>query len=201
MFIRTVTFQRTNNCGAAMQAYALMKYLQMLGNKVEILDYCPDWLFDQMRSIKTFCKNMSIKSFLLMPFHFFRKNKFGRFVDDWCKVSRKVFCKSEIATLPDCDMYIAGSDQIWNPRLTHGLDDVYLLNFPTGAKKLAYSASCGLDHLGADVMNPIVDAVQSFGGVAVREHYLEEKLHEYGVGKAIGVLDPVFLLDREEYRK
>jgi len=201
MLIRTVTFQRTHNCGAAMQAYALMKYLQSLGNRVEILDYRPDWLYDCNKPLKTFLNNPSVKNLLLMPFVMLSTFKFFAFVRDCCCVTAPVYCKDGIKKLSACDMYVAGSDQIWNPRLTKGLDDVYLLNFPTEGKKIAYSASCGLDNLADDIMLPIVQAVHSFNGVAVREHYLENKLHEYGVEKAICVLDPVFLLNKEEYRK
>lgn len=42
MKIKTITCQRAINHGANLQAYALMRYLESLGNDVEIIDYYPD---------------------------------------------------------------------------------------------------------------------------------------------------------------
>ena len=44
MKIKIITCHDVYNSGASLQAYALMKYLENNGHKVEIIDYKPDYL-------------------------------------------------------------------------------------------------------------------------------------------------------------
>ena len=44
MKIKTITCHDVYNVGASLQAYALMKFLQMQGYDVEIINYKPDYL-------------------------------------------------------------------------------------------------------------------------------------------------------------
>ena len=200
MFIRTVTFQRANNYGAAMQTYALAKYLTDIGNRVEILDYCPNWMQEIDSPFYGFLRKPSLENFLLLPSKMIKRQKFLKFLSGFSNVGKSLSDKAELAQLSDCDMYVAGSDQIWNPEITDGLDDVYLLNFPTTAIKISYAASCGLDELSDRLVQAVANKVASFRGISVREHSLEGRLKDWGISKAIGVLDPTFLLDREDYK-
>lgn len=200
MFVRTVTFQRANNYGAAMQTYALAKYLTDTGNKVEILNYCPDWMRQIDSPFYGFLCKPSWENFKLLSSRIIKRQKFEEFLTKFSQVGELFKNKVELAKLPDCDIYVAGSDQIWNPEITNGLDDIYLLDFPTAAVKIAYAASCGLDELPDGLVQSVTKKISSFKGVFVREHYLEKRLKDWGANNAVGVLDPTFLLDRESYR-
>ncbi|MDE6766968.1 MAG: polysaccharide pyruvyl transferase family protein, partial [Eubacterium sp.] len=50
MKIKTITCHMVDNHGANLQAYALMHYLELLGNDVEIIDYRPEY-FNHFRPL------------------------------------------------------------------------------------------------------------------------------------------------------
>ncbi len=98
------------------------------------------------------------------------------------------------------DCFIAGSDQIWNPRR---FSSVYFLGFVDGMekKKLSYAAS-----ICETIQNPYVQQtlkkyLSDYTAISVREKYdipivksITEKPIEW-------VVDPVFLLSRETWEK
>lgn len=50
--------------------------------------------------------------------------------------------------VPDCDKFVCGSGQIWNPLLTFGLAKPYFLRFVLdGSKKISYAPSFGSNRL------------------------------------------------------
>ena len=199
MKIYIITFQRTYNCGAALQAYALSTYLEELGHNVAIVDYRPKWVEAYTASVKRLLSKFSVKDLILFPFHMRIDYKFRSFVKRYCKMTPVVKSVEEIIQLEKCDMYVTGSDQVWNSEITKGIDRGYLLDFKTDAKRISYAASCGWD-LEHDV-DDIVKVVRDFDGISVREHSLEKTLKSKGVENVISVWDPVFLLDAKYYRK
>ena len=130
MIIKTITCQKVNNHGATLQAYALMHYLESLGNDVEIIDYIPE-RFNHFRpfvcSTEKYAKNVFLKTAYIcakFPSRFvgylkyknsLRKTNFENF---WNKYYHLTKCYKTFDELknnpPEADLFIAGSDQIWN---------------------------------------------------------------------------------------
>lgn len=192
MKIRTVTFFKEYNCGAVLQAYALSRYLGSIGNGVEILNYDPFY-----ESEKKTIHNA--KDFLLVPYRILRERNFKSFRDKYLSLSKEVFSKQDLEDLEDCDLYITGSDQVWNPHLTHGYDDIFFLNFDTSAAKMSYSASYGRDDISEEYIGRVKEYTKEYCAVSVRENNLKECLEKVGV-RAQYTVDPVFLLDADHYR-
>lgn len=199
MNINIITFQRTYNCGAALQAYALSRYLEEHGHNVSIVDYRPKWVEQYKVSIKRLFSAFSVKDLLLYPYHLLIDYKFSSFVKKYCKMTPIVKSVEDIVRLEKCDIYVTGSDQVWNSEITKGIDRGYLLDFKTDAKRISYAASCGWD-LEEDI-DDIVKVVRNYDGISVREHSLEKALKSKGVENVIAVWDPVFLLDADCYYK
>lgn len=198
MDIRIVTFQRTHNCGAALQAYALSTFLKAQGHNTQILDYCPEWVEKKKVCVKNLLKNPSLKSILLYPHRKAVDAKFRKFVKNYCDFSECVHTVEGIEKMDDCNMYITGSDQVWNTKITCGAKG-YLLDFHTNAKKISYAASYGSENYSN--MEDIVSAVKKYASISVRERSLAEALINKGVENVKAVWDPVFLLEKEAYLK
>lgn len=97
------------------------------------------------------------------------------------------------------DLYLAGSDQVWNPVLCN--PDFFLDFVPKGKKKISYSASMGTTEIPAASRESIRDWLQCFDRISVREDACKEVLSQL-VDREISVnIDPSFLRAAEEWRK
>ena len=200
--IYTVTFHRANNYGAFLQAYALQKVL--LENKMdtEILDYDNKYISNiyrlfrgnetnLVRDIYHVTKNI----FYFLPtkkrYEAFAKSrnnlKLSRYFKNTNEVRKNNF---------DNNIFIIGSDRVWNPNLTGGIDDIYTLNLNgKSIKKISYAASFG------DIKNlkeneeEFKRRLSCFDGISVREKNAKDSLEKIINKKIEVVLDPSLLLD------
>lgn len=97
------------------------------------------------------------------------------------------------------DIFIAGSDQIWNPAWT---EDAYFLNFvPDNNGKIAYAASIGANEVPQDFLEHVVPYLRRFDFISVREESAKEILQPYLDQEIKVTLDPTLLLPQEEWDK
>ena len=160
MRIKTITCHDVYNSGASLQAYALMRYLEELGNEVEIIDYKPDYLNNHYKlgiiANPKYEKNLMLKMiYLTLKFPgrvlaLRKKIKYDHFRDNYLKVTKKRYISnSELKNNPpEADIFICGSDQIWNSKFNNGKDPAFYLDFaPQGKIKASYSASFATDRI------------------------------------------------------
>lgn len=208
MKVGTLTFHSADNLGAMLQAYALPEAVKALGHDCEIIDYrCPavtsaadlEWPDELIRryGILKGCVK-AVNRWRLGWFDRRKRNvKFAAFMRKMPK-SQKTYRSIQKMTDLRYDAILFGSDQIWNPRITKGLDDVYFGGFPgaEGTKKVAYAASNG----GSSADEEVLRRLQGFHALSVREKGLAEFLRGQGL-PAEHVLDPVLLLTKEQWRR
>ena len=218
MKIKTITCQRAINHGANLQAYALMRYLESLGNDVEIIDYYPDW-FKPFRPFycgtEKYAKNPVLKAayiFAKFPGRVkeyikykksLRKANFEIFRDKYYKLT-DTYCSFEElkANPPKADLYIAGSDQIWNIMMNNGKDPAYYLQFaPKETTTATYAASFSVSEIPDELKKQIKSYIESIDYISVREKTAINILEDLGINKGQAVLDPVFLLDENQWKK
>ena len=209
MRIGILTFHFAHNYGAVLQAYAMQRYIESLGHIPEFVDYRPEHLqsmyrvFPPVSDLKGIRKIMRLLSQVLtLPIRYFRYIGFEYFISHYLHLSLKGVSAETIADLNN-DVYIVGSDQIWNPKITKGFDDVYFAYFKgkTGVKRIAYAASMGLFSLSEKDQEYLSNRLASFSAISVREKGLKELLQPLVSVDIKSVLDPTFLLDREEWKK
>ena len=137
----TITFQNTNNFGAALQCYALQTTIKQLGAENEVLDYTSPYL-NKSYKLSVLKEKGLVRYVLGMAYAMLRAPRNGAFVH-FRKLLRlsKPLDKQNIYTIQDdYDLFISGSDQVWNGSLV-GYDDTYFLGFVTDkAKKGSYAA-------------------------------------------------------------
>ena len=160
MRISLLTFSKELNFGANLQCYALCKTLQNMGHKVEIIDI-------QLSRIKFSWYTTLLQSPQEFLFFLFRKKCLNYFTKKY----------KTIAELKDgqfkSDLYIVGSDQVWNPSITKRLDPlVYFFSFlPDGVHRISYAASFGAESWQSpSLTNEVKALLHKFDAVGVREH-------------------------------
>lgn len=214
MKICTITCHDVYNHGASLQAYALMTYLKNEGNEVEIIDYKPDYLSGQYKLFSVdnskWRKNILTKAIYLIlkvPTKLLalrRKKQFDEFRDRYLKITTNRYESNEELkeNTPNADAYLCGSDQIWNSLHKNGRDKAFYLDFvPNNKIKASYAASFATDSIDDKYKPMVKELVQELDGVGVREISGVNILHDLGIEKAVNVLDPVFLLDKNEWDK
>lgn len=201
MKIGIFTFHCAQNYGAVLQAYGLQEYLLSQGHDAYIIDYRPDYLvrmyqIASYKHIRSLSLKTIIRELLVLPIRLRRAKAFNSFIN-----KRLRLCKLDLYNENnDFDAFVYGSDQIWNPRITEGFDDVYFGKIPATKGKLlfAYAASMGsTSQLTETDKEYLKEALSHFSGISVRENELKEMLvNEIGV-KASCVCDPVLLVGKE----
>jgi hypothetical protein len=206
MKIGILTFHCAHNYGAVLQAYALQEKLKELGHYVEIIDYRPSYLIDAYKIPSLNFKSQSIKNivFKILSVCFFKYSRRKRFVkfDDFIK--NKLNLHQQTNIIPeDYDLYILGSDQIWNGYITKGIDNVYWGRFSIkpGAKKITYAVSLGNYKLQEGQKPYVKQLLAKIDGISVREKETLSKIQSLANKQVYEVLDPTFLNNKLKWNK
>lgn len=144
MKIATITCHNVYNYGASLQAYALQRYLSQAGHDVQIIDYKPYYLNSRYnwRHIPAESRLYPYKDYIGTQCIYFllknrkiyktigRKRKFDDFRQKFLTLTDNTYTSAEElrATPPQADLYIAGSDQIWNTACENGKDAAFYLD-------------------------------------------------------------------------
>lgn len=212
MRIKTLTTYNVYNYGASLQAYALMKFLQNKGHDVEIIDYQPEylrrkydyrWVNPESKMSKYALTRFvyRIMKFLQRQTTLKRKAAFDDFTDNMLRQTKvRYHDYSELKNNPpEADLYIVGSDQIWNVFYEAGRDDAFFLDFVRKGKKASYAASFSYINIDDENKKRIKRLLEDFTAVSVREYHGVNILKEMDI-ESEWVLDPVFLLSKEEWK-
>lgn len=139
MKIKNITCHDVYNYGASLQAYALQQYLTELGHEVQIIDYFPDYMDVNYRirwnkyvipevsslykiryipGIKALYRiKRSVQKMVFILEKNGRRKAFDRFKMQYLNLTSERYrniedlCRAKL----NADVFIAGSDQIWNP--------------------------------------------------------------------------------------
>ncbi len=200
MKIGILTFQCALNYGAVLQAYALQKYIQSKypTDSVEIINYYPSHmrqtygykrLWNQnIVSAVARCVNLSIK-----------RSRFKKFMSEYLTLSN-ICDETNIKKITaEFDKIIVGSDQVWNLELSNG-DLNYYLDFAEPNKRYSYAASLGIASYSDNIKSKILNLLNGYRCISVRENVAISILKEIGVQKKIEcVVDPTLLLNAAEW--
>lgn len=113
---------------------------------------------------------------------------------------KRLYCKKQYAkVVNDADIFITGSDQIWNP-YCGGYNPLMFLEFAGDKKRVAYSSSIARTKFPSSVENRAKDALSKFQYIAVREKSSVDMLNKLlGRNDVQLVVDPTYLLSKEQW--
>ena len=204
MRIAIITFHRAINYGAVLQAYALGKHIQGRGGNVKIVDYNAEFyrkysLFHNIKNIRAV-----LGECMRIPIVTKKKKKFRNFIRKNMQLTMEMSGKSDYWNLieKDFDLFISGSDQVWNYEYI-GLDGKYFLDFVKDSqKKNSYAASFGFGSLPMHE-KWYKDKLADFNNISVRERSASDIITKLLPQRKIVdvVVDPTMLVPRKEWQK
>ena len=184
MKISILTFSKETNFGANLQCYALCKVLQGMGHKVDIIDI-------QLKRYSMSWYSAIMRWPMVWLFNRFRKNHLNLFTRHFSNID------DLRRDCPKSDLYIVGSDQVWNPAITKRLDPlIYFFSFlPKGTRRISYAASFGTETWNfPNLTSQVKELIHQFDEVSVREESGVRICNEVFNIKATLVADPTLLL-------
>ena len=215
MEIRTITCHDVYNHGAALQALALVTYLNNIGHNAQIIHYKPDYLNSYYNVWKVtnsrYNKPLLREFFLLakLPHRLYelyykviRFAPYNQFRKNFLPLTKEYNSHRELLdNPPKADAYIAGSDQIWNTQMRNGKDGAFYLDFaPQESIKIAYAASFAVEQIEEKYRAFVSEKLKGLDYISLREKSSLPLLASLG-REGVGVCDPVFLLSREEWEQ
>ena len=216
MKIGIVTILKVNNYGAELQAYATQEALCRMGYDAEIIDYLfyknsghiadaeskpsyklplsvrfKEWAFPKVTALRTMLSGAPKGT---------RDARFDRFHTENTRMSRTYRSYGELKrAVPEYDVYLSGSDQVWNP-FTYTSLDPYFLNFaPPTARRVAYASSFGVGEIPEYAKAFYCSRLNKYHAIGVREDAAVRLVKELSGKDAQQVLDPTFLLDSDAW--
>lgn len=201
MKIGILTFHDADNYGAVLQAYALKEIVKKIEKDVEIINYKQPYILNDYKIIsigKTKDINGIIKSIIISLLHLhisiIKKIKFNSFRNKYMDITKDIFLN--LSDIKGKDVYVVGSDQVWNGDLTH-YDKAFFLEFCTRNKKrIAYAASIGKDNITDYDWNYFRENINDIDYISLREDSAVKIIQSITEKKVYHVLDPTLLMDR-----
>lgn len=219
MKIGIITICKVNNYGAELQAFATQKKLEQMGFKAEIIDYIyyKNWRFkDTPKSAPFIALNLKGKTMYWIKYRFInrlveivlptisssnrkrRKNYLDFFKLE--KFSPSYYSMDELyANYPKYDVYVVGSDQVWNPSASSSIEPYFLTFSPKGSKKISYASSFGVSEINPALQNRYRELLNNIDFISVREKSGVDLVRQLTGKVAKHVVDPTLLLNKEQW--
>lgn len=192
MKIALITIWHCGNYGAEMQAYATVKALKKIGHEVEIIDFRLD---DSPR--------ISFKQKLARLFEAVspQRRKFNSFWRNFISFkSRHYRSLNELRQHPPiADIYIVGSDQVWNEEITKEKAAAYFLDFgKKSTRRVSFSSSLGVSHWNGtlELTQIASKRLKEFYCISCREASAAKVIKQtFQIDNIINTIDPTLLFD------
>lgn len=232
MKIAILTFTHNKNFGAALQCYALSQYLINKGHEIILLRdprnsiaqkvSCKMGTFERLKRSVIYYIKKTIRyhyhdSWMIKPYTYSqikKKNEninknidnFQDFYNHYLPPFTPHYqTEKDIKDhLPKADLYIVGSDQVWNPKNVKEKYPLFYFSFLDNESRISYAASFGgdINDLTKEQILEIKGYLNKFNAISVRENLGLRILHEtFDINNAVEVIDPTFLLPKSYYEE
>lgn len=199
--IAVITWLGKGNYGTTLQAYALKQFIKKMGYEVVFpFTFNVTILYKIKKIIMrliTFLKTGKTTDKQKRRETGVKYDKLREHLQTYntLYITNKKEYRSLLNTI---DVYITGSDQIWNTY--HSYDPFYFLNFAKDKKRIAYASSIGTNNVPIKYQKKIRNHLMKFQYIGVREESAVKVLSELTKRKdIIQVPDPTFLLTKDDW--
>lgn len=205
--IGIITIHKVYNYGSLLQAYAMQYACENLGYNAEVIDYSFPNVYQQNNKFKTsvdalpnepkWIKILFAKALLS------QHKGMDEFVKKHLQLSHRSYSSPDdfLEEQPTYDIFLTGSDQVWNPRHTNG-DPTFMLHFvPTDSMRISYAASFGTNEIPFSLQRQYEELLSKYKHISVRENSGAILVKDLTGHKAEVVLDPTLLLNKNEWNQ
>lgn len=202
-----ITMHRIYNYGSVLQTYATQKLIESVGAECVIIDYISPFRAKKPLFLEypPRLEGKKIKKILYyiakVPSFVLKDMTFGGFIKKYFHLTQQKYITNAdlLRNPPQADLYITGSDQVWNSKYNHGVDGSYYLNFvKNGVKKAAFVASFGRSELDKDEREKVEPMLKEYSLISVREDSAVDILSEMGIQSKC-LIDPTLQIKKNEW--
>ena len=211
MKVGLITMHRVQNYGSALQTFALVEYIKKLGCDIKTIDYVYPNSYHIKKSLPNLASRIKLRlreilrSLLLEPF-LQRNRKFKLFREKhMCLTDTTYYSKEDLLNNPPLfDIYLTGSDQVWNENKIFG-DNTFFCDFaPEGKRIISFGASITTNKLSTNYKERLKSQLKKYKSIGVRERTsipLIESLELKCGLDYLNTCDPTLLLEASDYEK
>lgn len=208
-----ISYHFLQNFGTVLQAYALQRKIGDLGYEAEYIDY----RFQEVslsfgNRVWTRIKRLGIYLFRYKYYSIkaaysskmaIREKYYKNFYVKHIRTGPMQYAtiKALESQPPKYDVYIVGSDQVWNPNLSSASSAYYLSFVKDDKKKASYAPSVGVAEFTSVQEQNMVGYIKSFNYLSCREIAGAKLLESLSNRKVLHVLDPTLLLEQTEWEE
>lgn len=207
MKVEIITLHRITNFGSLLQTYATQRYIEKLGYQTEVIDFVPEGISFK-RSVWPKGGKVWKKIIKFIPLLICNMAQFhmcNTFLKKYIHLSEKRYHRYEEIEndVPQADIYLSGSDQVWNTQNNNPQNDLkayYLCFVPERVKKIAYAGSFGRTEFSIQERTTICEWLSRYYAISTREDTGVEILKSMGLDGQ-HVVDPTLLLSAKEWHE
>lgn len=202
MKVGILTVHRLPNFGSVLQTYALYQSIRSLGHDCEIIDY----IYPNKWHIEKGCFHLGKEPLRRRVAEFlgFRPRNFLKLMNDFMistmKMSKRYPTFESIHQDPPVyDIYVSGSDQLWNWKTMY-MDTTFMLDFaPNSKPRISFSTSIAQKTIPEEYQEQYRQNLSKYKAISVREKNGQVLLKElFGIDAEI-IQDPTLLLDGKQW--
>ena len=203
-----ITYHAAHNNGSFLQAFATQRKIQQLGYECDIIDFSTprqQYLYDVYKKVSG-PKDLLKNAYALLHHRLIqrRHDDFDQLIHSALSLTPQFY--EDLSQMGDLenqyDVFVSGSDQIWNMD-AWDYSDAYFLSFVHHKPKVSYASSMGghiLDKQGDTVLADRYCALLAdYSAIAVREKTAQAYLNGIIDKPVTQVIDPTLLLKQADY--
>lgn len=189
------------NFGSILQTIATCEVLNRVGYEAIVVNYIPNRVTNTAVFKSEIIKGMSFKAFLRGCNHLIvdviNRIIYNGYLKKYCTLTRAVYSNDDFGewvsrNVKGRDVYITGSDQVWNSHYNEGVDTHYFWDGVKG-NKIAYSSSIGASDISEEEKKRFYRYLTGYKAISVREIQAKKILESINISSTL-VLDPTFML-------
>lgn len=205
--IGLITLYR-DNFGSILQAYASYSYIKSLGFQCDIIQYkyksnfveklkkVPKILYMSIRYKQYFKDKINAKKLYTKEMNLLSEGT-RSLMDQFVNTTFSIHYSESLEDInKNYDLFVAGSDQIWN-----GYDPFKYLTFADRNKRIALAPSFGTSSIKDYLKNDIKKALLGFDCISAREETGVRIVKELTGKDAIRLPDPTLILDKKAWKQ
>lgn len=198
-----ITLHQVDNYGTQLQALATQEKLREYFDDVVFIDYRrPDTY--GLGLLNSFARGNPARAAVVAPTLLKWRTVFGGFRSKYLNLTERVYLTdSDFDGFDDvADVYVAGSDQVWNAGWNRGVIPAFYLSFaPEGKPRFAYASSFGRGRIDAGEVEATRAYIERFDAISVREESGVGILRDqYGYNRVERIVDPTLAMPPSFWR-
>lgn len=201
--VALVTIYHVPNYGSVLQAFATQCVIEGFGYECVVLDYRypNEWHIKQDPRRKGSLKS-KIATFLGLKSSHRKNRKLQKFRKKYFHFSKEYINLDALKNedWSGYDVFVSGSDQLWNSRFTLA-DSVFMLSFvPNSKRRISLASSFSSDNIPTAYREKYLTYLSKFNSLSVREKngkcIIEDDLK---IKQCKVLLDPTLLMSKKEW--